>query len=112
MKNQKAFGIKIRNARMQGGLTIDFAAELSDVSISTWKQYERGERLPSLSKFVSVCTTLKVTPEFLLSDELSDLSNVLNIKENLKLKLDQLSSDDIEVLDVAVTRRLELNKLI
>ena len=48
MKDRQGFGSRIKEMREYRNLTIEKAAELCDCSDSTWKQYERGERLLSV----------------------------------------------------------------
>ena len=108
MKNKRAFGLRIRYAREYQKITLEKIAELCECSESIWKQYERGERLPSLSNFIKIINKLKVTPEYLLGDELAEMQENLANIEQLKLKIDQLHPDDIAVIEAAVTKRLEL----
>lgn len=110
MNDRQAFGARIREIREKRNLTIEEAAELCDASVSIWKQYERGERLPSLEKFVSICIVLKIKPEFILGSELNGLQDSIQVIDKLKLKIEQLTPDDISVIDAAVSKRLELNK--
>ena len=83
MKDRQAFGLRIRAGRENQKLTLDSAAELCDVSLSTWKQYERGERLPSLPKFIKICILLRVKPEYLLGSELDEMKDDLTQIEEL-----------------------------
>ena len=73
MKDRQGFGNRIKEMREQRNLTIEQAAELCDCSESTWKQYERGERLPSVPKLKSICLVLKVKPEYIYGSELDEL---------------------------------------
>lgn len=108
MKDRKSFGNRIKEIREYRKLTIEEAAELCDCSDSTWKQYERGERLPSVPKLKSICLILKVKPEYLFGSELDALQKDLSKIEQLKLKIEQLSPDDIAVISAAIDKRLEL----
>lgn len=110
MKDKQGFGHRIKQMREHRKLTIEEAAELCDCSESTWKQYERGERLPSVPKLLSICLTLKVKPEYIYGPELNGLQEDTAEIEQLKLEIDQLSPDDIAVLKAAVEKRLELAK--
>lgn len=109
MNNKKAFGARIREMREKRNFTIEEASELCDASVSTWKQYERGERLPGIEKLISICLVLKVKPEFLFGSELDGLQDATSDIEKLKLKIEQLMPDDIAVISAAVSKRLELN---
>lgn len=108
MKDRLDFGDRIKGMRELRSLTIEQAAELCGCSESTWKQYERGERLPSVPKLKSICLVLKVKPEYIYGTELDGLQNDISEIEQLKLKIEQLSPDDISVIKAAVEKRLEL----
>lgn len=108
MKDRQGFGNRIKEMREQRNLTIEQAAELCDCSVSTWKQYERGERLPSVPKLKSICLVLKVKPEYIYGSELDGLQEEIAEVEQLKLKIEQLPSDDLAVIKAAVEKRLEL----
>ena len=69
MKDRQGFGNRIKEMREHRNLTIEQAAELCDCSESTWKQYERGERLPSVPKLKNICLVLKVKPEYIYGSE-------------------------------------------
>ena len=109
MEDRQGFGNRIKEMREHRKLTIDEAAELCDCSESTWKQYERGERLPSVPKLKSICLVLKVKPEYIYGTELDGLQDDISEIEQLKLKIEQLSPDDISVIKAAVEKRLELS---
>ena len=108
MDDRKGFGARIKAIREFRNLSIERAAEMCEASESIFKQYERGERLPSLSKLKSLCLGLKVKPEYFFGPELDELMEDMTEAEQLKAKIDQLRSDEIAVLDAAVSKRLEL----
>lgn len=107
--DKQGLGERIKHMREYHQFTIEEAAELSDSSVSIWRQYERGERLPSIQKLKSICLTLKVKPEYLFGPELNELQEHLSEIEQLKLKLEQLTPEDISVIHAAVTKRLEFS---
>lgn len=100
--------MRIKALRSLRGLTIEQAAEACDASVSVWRQYEKGERLPSLQKLITICLVLRRKPEYFFGPELDALQDGLNETEQLKAKIDQMQPDDIAVLDAAVSKRLEL----
>ena len=108
MNDRKGFGSRIKAAREHQKFTLDNAAELCDVSLSTWKQYERGERLPSLSKFIKLCLVLQVRPEYLLGPELDEQKENLDTIEQLKLMIEELNSDDVALFHTSISKRLEI----
>lgn len=108
MDNKVGFGRRIKALRELRGLTIEQAAEDCEASVSVWRQYEKGERLPSLSKLKTMCLVLRQKPEYFFGPELDALMNDMSHTERLKAKIEQLQPDDIEVIDAAVSKRLEL----
>lgn len=110
MKDRQAFGNRIKEMRENRNLTIEKAAELCDCSESAWKQYERGERLPTVPRLKSICLVLKVKPEYIYGPELDELQKDLPEIEQLKLEIEQLPPDDLAVIKVAVEKRLEFLK--
>lgn len=110
MDDKQGFGARIKKMREFRNLTIEDVAELCDCSVSTWKQYERGERLPSVPKLKSICLALHVKPEYLFGPELDALQEDLSEVEQLKLKIETLSPNDIAVINAAVSKRLELDE--
>ena len=108
MDNRKAFGERIKTLRESCGLTIEYAAEKCDVSASTWRQYERGERLPSLPKLKRICLVLRRKPEYFFGFELNELLNDMSEVDKVKSKIEQLTPDDLAILDAAISKCIEL----
>lgn len=91
MEDRQGFGNRIKEMRLCRFLAIGKAAELCDCSESTWKQYERGERLPSIPKSKSICLILNMKPEYIYGSEL------VGLQENVA-EIEQLSPNDITVI--------------
>lgn len=108
LDDRVGFGSRIKALRELRGLTIEQTAEKCDSSASAWRQYEKGQRLPSLSKLKIMCLVLREKPEYFFGSELDALLDDMNGTEKLKAKIAQLQPDDIEVIDAAVSKRLEL----
>ena len=68
------FGRKLNTARKDCGLTGEHLAEICGLSPVYLRQIEAGGRMPSLPVFISLCRNLKVSPSYLLSEELKDHS--------------------------------------
>lgn len=107
MNDRQGLACRIKYMREYRNLTIEAASEMCDCSDSTWKQYERGQRLPSLPKLINICLALRVKPEYLLGTELSSLQEDSEL-EQLKLLIERLTPDDITVISTAITKCLEL----
>ena len=54
MKDKQGFSNRIKQMREHQNITIKKIAELFDCSESTWKQYKRGKRLPSVPKLKNI----------------------------------------------------------
>ena len=108
MEDRKAFGIRIKAVRESRNITVEKAAEFCDASESIWKQYEKGDRLPSLSKFIKMCVVLRVKPEYLFGPELDEMKDDIDEIERLKNMIEQLHPDDVSVIHAAVSKRLEI----
>jgi len=67
----KDLGKRIRTARRQFAMTQEDLAEKIGISTSFMGHIERGSRVASLETLVSLCNTLQVTPQYLLSASLN-----------------------------------------
>lgn len=66
--NLTGIGKKIREARIQRGMTQQLLAEKAEVSISSIAKIERNEREPSLTTFVKIVQALEVSSDDLLEN--------------------------------------------
>ncbi len=73
-------GNRIRVARRDRGLTSDALAEMCHINSTYLRQIEGGTKIPSLPLFISLCNALRVSPDSLLRDELTD-NEVCRIRE-------------------------------
>lgn len=70
------FAERLRNAREIEGLTQREAAFEIGVSVSTFRSWEQGRKMPSSTQILAICKALKIRSEFLFRDsgvELVDL---------------------------------------
>ncbi len=65
-------GQKIKQRRLEYGLSQEKAAELCDISASFYGNIERGTKKMSLETFVVICDKLKLQPNYLLQDNLPE----------------------------------------
>ena len=70
--DKKAFGRKLNQARKDRGLTSEKLSELCSLNATYIRQIEAGTKVPSLTVFVLLCKTLRVSPSYLLSEVLND----------------------------------------
>lgn len=60
------FNENLKIARIKSGLTSQQIADLIDVNIATYRNYESGAREPRFDTLVKLCKVLKVTSDELL----------------------------------------------
>lgn len=94
-------GDKIRNQRKQQGLTLEQLAEQTESSKSyIWELENKVNPKPSAEKIAKIATILKVTPEFLMDDQLTEpgpleqdkafFRKYRSLKPETKKKLDEI----------------------
>ena len=64
-------GLKIKEARIQKGLTQEKLAESAGVGAVYLSEIERGLKMPSLNLFVKLIDALDISADYILRDELS-----------------------------------------
>ncbi len=67
--NKQAFGERLRNLRMDRGLSLQQLAGRIGVTKSTVSFYESGERMPSYDVLFEICRTLDTGVEYILFGE-------------------------------------------
>lgn len=70
-----ALGRRIHTARKERGGTSEKLSELCHINAIYLRQIESGAKTPSLPVFVTICQQLRVSPHYLLADELVDIGN-------------------------------------
>lgn len=90
------FGARVRKIRKERNMTIVKLAELCDSSENVIRNYEKSRRLPQVDMLIRICNALKVSPDYLLQDELVYQSHQMN--EELLQKISRLSPKNLSVL--------------
>ncbi len=90
------FGARVRKIRKERNMTIVKLAELCDSSENVIRNYEKSRRLPQIDMLIRICNALKVSPDYLLQDELVYQPHWVN--EELLQKINRLSPKNISVL--------------
>ena len=67
--NKQAFGERLRNLRMDRGLSLQQLAGRIGLTKSTVSFYESGERMPSYDVLFEICRTLDTEVEYILFGE-------------------------------------------
>lgn len=71
MIDYKTIGKKIRNRRLNAGLSQERLAELCDVGTTHISHIETGNCIPSLKTFIAIINALSCSADELLCDELT-----------------------------------------
>lgn len=90
------FGARVRKIRKERNMTIVKLAELCDSSENVIRNYEKSRRLPQVDMLIRICNALRVSPHYLLQDELVYQSP--QAREELFQKIGRLSPKNLSVL--------------
>lgn len=73
-------GKRINAVRKDRGLTADRLSEMCNINVTYLRQIEGNVKMPSLSVFIDICRALKISPDYLLQDELPE-NEISKIRE-------------------------------
>ena len=90
------FGIRLRAARKEHGLTLEKLAEACSTSETVLRNYEKNRTTPNVDMLLRICEALEVSPDYLLQDELS--FNPYEDKMELGRAVGTLSPDSLKLL--------------
>ena len=74
------FGKRTHAVRKDRGLTADRLSEMCNINATYLRQIEGNVKMPSLSVFIDICRALKISPDYLLQDELPE-NEISKIRE-------------------------------
>lgn len=77
---QNQLGKRINTVRKDRGLTSDKLSELCNINATYLRQIEGGTKMPSLPVFIDICKALRISPDYLLQDELTE-NEISTIRE-------------------------------
>lgn len=86
---KKAFGEKIREARLKKHYTQEVLAEKAEIGLVYLGEIERGKKLPSMKVFIRLVEALDVSADYILRNELS--SGKEYVFDELTKKLEDLT---------------------
>ena len=89
-----SIGVNMRRFRMEKNLRQEDIAERAGLSANYIGMIERGEKVPSLEKFIDICNALQVSADQILADVLDTGYNVKTTM--LTEKIAKLSKSDRE----------------
>ena len=73
-------GKRINTVRKDQGLTAERLSEMCSINATYLRQIEGGAKMPSLPVFIDICNALKISPDYLLQDELAE-NEISTIRE-------------------------------
>ena len=76
----KGLGKRINLGRKDRKLTADKLSKLCNINATYLRQIEGGTKMPSLPVFIDICNALRISPDYLLQDELEE-NEISKIKE-------------------------------
>ncbi|MDC7289147.1 helix-turn-helix domain-containing protein [Blautia schinkii] len=76
-------GKRINEVRKDRQLTAEQLSEICSINATYLRQIEGGVKVPSMPVFLSICKALKISPDYLLQDELeeNEISTIREIAE-------------------------------
>ncbi len=77
-------GRRINKVRKDRGLTAEKLSEKCSINATYLRQIEGGVKIPSLPVFVSICNALRISPDYLLRETLTD-NEISEIQELTRL---------------------------
>lgn len=69
--DKKGLGRRVNIARKDRGLTSERLSELCHINATYLRQIEAGKKSPSLEVLLTLCREMRVSPNYLLADELT-----------------------------------------
>ena len=106
--NEKGLGKRINMARKDRGYTADKLSELCSINATYLRQIEGGTKVPSLPVFINICNALKISPDYLLQDSLTN-NEVSKIRELTGL-WESTSPSQQEIAAIMIQAVLERKK--
>jgi len=90
------FASRLKEMREKRGLSQAKLAELCNSSEVVMRGYEKSRRMPQADMLIRICNALKVSPDFLLQDELA--VNPYDEKNEIVKIVDNLTNEQFEKL--------------
>lgn len=80
---QSKLGKRINEVRKARCMTGERLSELCSINATYLRQIEGGAKVPSLPVFIEICKQLRISPDYLLQDELgeNEISKIHEIEE-------------------------------
>lgn len=95
--DKRKFGMRLREARKARGMAMDQLAEELGISYNYLSDLERGAKFPSVDMLIRIVSTLDISADVLLRDQLPP--NGALVDTAISKKLDGLSPKQRAALD-------------
>ena len=102
---KKGLGKRINEVRKDRGLIAEKLSEMCNINAAYLRQIECGVKIPSLPVFIDLCNALRVSPDYLLQDELTE-NEISQIRE-IELLWKETSPDRQELVLAMIKAALE-----
>jgi len=104
--NKLALGRRINKARKERGFTSEKLSEQCHINATYLRQIESGSKTPSLPMFVTICKQLRVSPHYLLADDLDDDGS--ESFDSLTRLLDKATPRQLDLIAAMLRSALEI----
>lgn len=100
----KMFPTRLKQLRLEKGITQEEMAEKLNVRRSTYGEYERGKIMPPIDKIESIAKLLHTTPQYLLNWRGSDREDTIgHTLKNLRLKQHKSEEEFANEIGISVS---------
>lgn len=105
---RKGLGKRINLVRKDRGFTAERLSEICNINATYLRQIEGGTKMPSLPVFIDICKALKISPDYLLQDELGD--NEISVIREIETLWKDVSPEKQELALTMIRAALEHEK--
>lgn len=105
---RKGLGKRINLVRKDRGFTAERLSEVCNINATYLRQIEGGTKIPSLPVFIDICKALKISPDYLLQDELED--NEISVIRDIETLWKDVSPEKQELALTMIKAALEHEK--
>ena len=99
--DDKAFGQRLKELRIQRGLTQEEASEMFHLSVRQWQRFESGTSRASIDMMISFAETFQVSSDYLFFGE----RKMKQFPDHIQKKIDEVTRliqeliEDLKALD-------------
>lgn len=100
-----SLGKQINTVRKSRKITAEKLSEMCSINATYMRQIESDMKVPSLTVFIDICKALRISPDYLLQDELeeNELTEIREIEKMWK----ELPPDKMELVLTMIKAALE-----